>query len=494
MFNSLSSSGQSIVGGMVYTGLTQSITAYNRGVNGAANTFLRRQGRHILESVGLNSNKLGIVGTIARNVVLNGVNSAGELAQHIIAGNLNIHTLPNFSNYGLNTMLSGSNGIDGSIARNINSMHDLVGASITDAVSGGSNGVNYLTTTAYSALSELGLSDVPFTSNFSRKVDDHTLVSSTSYAQRFSLGGYTPKLKYLYAVKFNFNDRSINDSFTFLIKKFDRPKITIEHDQVSMYNFRTDVPKRTLYNPLTLDIHDDANSSAMNFFVGYLRRISPLFSTTTSAEFESNGMNFVKSSGSYGLHSVSGEDVVLIKSIEVFHMYNNFSHMDKYTYHRPKVTNFTLDGLDMEDGTTGNQITLEFAYDGLNIDVAQTADGVSKTFEEAIYGHSFGVNKKGADKGSALDASLRNLLTTTTTSAITTPIPGTSALDSITNNALNPASFKAALTRGFNMDAIIPADILNKPGDILHSVVDTPINQKISAGYDMVNNLLAKKI
>jgi hypothetical protein len=232
----------------------------------------------------------------------------------------------------------------------------------------------------------------------------------------------------------------------------------------------------------------------MNFFVGYLRRISPLFNTTSSTDFEANGMNFERSSGSYGLHSTSSEDIVLIKSIEVFHMYNNFSHMDKYTYHRPKITNFTLDGLDMEDGTTGNQITLEFAYDGLNIDVAQTAEGVSKTFEEAIYGHSFGTNKTGADRGSASDISLRNLLTTNTTSTITNPVTSTSALDSITNNALNPASFKAALTQGFNMDAIIPADILNKPGDILHSVVDTPINQKISAGYDMVSNLLAKKI
>lgn len=537
LFDTLSNTGQTVVAQMVNTGLAQSIATIGRNASHTnhANT--------ILSNVGVNPSKMGLLSAIVGGVVQQGSHSAGQLSAHIAAGNLHMGNLQNFNNYNFNkTLMRDTTGNTGSIAGHINNISNLVGASISGAVSNGARGgINYLTSSAYNTLSKTGILNNQYfggalsggvrqlASSVSGFVDalgfspaanedkSGSITSGASYAMDYD--EFNGKFKFLYAVKFTFNNESknINDSFTFLIKKFDRPKITVEHDQVNMYNFRTEVPKRTTYNPLSLEIHDDVKSNAMNFFVGYLRRISPIFNKSNTSVFETNGMNFGESTGSYGLHTDSGSQVALIEKIEVFHLYNHGTRHDLYTYHRPKITQFMLDALDMSDDGALNQISLEFAYDALNIEVGLEAEGVGTTFEDGIYSHMYGKSVSGSsDTGSQNNESLSNLLVSTAarpadvgmgnvvssdiinkaTNAVSKQVAQVNAIASqsiasVTNPLVNKDSFKQLVSKTLDIPKAIPVGKITAVNNVTQTGPFIANTDKVKYGNAILDDLLA---
>jgi hypothetical protein len=417
-------SGRSVLDGMVLNGLSQSISAYNNSNSPVNNPLINQGGSYVLNSIGINTNRLGMMGGGTSGIANIGMQAATQIAQSILTGNLNLQNLNMFSNFSTNSLLSSTSGIIGSIAGNFNMLSDLLGSSVSNSIMGGQFGNQFLTNDAFNALSNLGILNVPMIGNVlgsalgsifggnQQQGMFGTISSPASFAMQTE--AFIPKFKYLYAVTITFNEsnggtasKGVNSSFTFLIKKFDRPKISIDHEEVNFYNFRSMVPKKTVYKPITLEIHDDIKSNTMNFLVGYLRRVSPLFNQSNPGAFELNGMNFSSSTSSYGLHSPSGNDVCIISKIELVHLYDYGRHKDVYVFHRPKITEFNMDELDMELGNINCQVSIEFTYDALNMKIGEKADGIQGSLE-ALYRFNGDGN---ADSGSVEDTKYTNLLT-----------------------------------------------------------------------------------
>lgn len=194
-----------------------------------------------------------------------------------------------------------------------------------------------------------------------------TLTSFTAYTD--ILNYYPPKFKYTYIVEFNLNDeykKDISTQFTFLINRFTKPKINIEHEIVSFYNFRTSVPKLTTFEPISLTLHDDIKSEAMSFIMSYLRRVSPIMNQADQGPynywFEGNGMTYSDSFASYNLFTQK-DNINIINNITVYHLYNASRTMDVHKFINPKIESAEFGAFDMSD-PDGCEITLNIVYDG----------------------------------------------------------------------------------------------------------------------------------
>lgn len=414
IFDALSQATQSAVQDSVNTGLTDSISLYNETIRQGLGTGLQEGANDLLNKIGVNTSNIPILGPIMQNMAQSGISAATQVFQHVIDGNLTLNNLGGFSDYLTNTLLGNDPGNTGSIASNINVLHDFLGGTLESTLGNTLTSTNFVSPDVLNKLQSTGL----FPSSFKGNTASPTgggLNDNTSFAM--DMFSFHPKYKFLYIVKIIFSEEysKINDSFTFLIKHFERPKITIEHDEVNFYNFRSMVPKRTVYQPLTFDIHDDIKNNAMQFFVGYLRRVSPIFNHSNSGLYEKNGMDFANSTGSYGLSTQKSAKSV-IKEISIYHVYDYGETMDVHTFFNPKVLEFTLDELDMSVGDSGNAISVNFAYDGLFIDTGVKANS-------GKFGNTLGISEIIASPkaktlqsgGGTRDSKLTNLLASTDT-------------------------------------------------------------------------------
>lgn len=335
----------------VYIGLFQFISGYNQYVRTGLGMLLSDGVNDILEKIGCNLQNIPYIGGILENIVQSGLTSAATVFQHVLDGSLTLDNLPGFGDYNVNSILSNALGINGSIAGGVNGLTDIATA---------------LANHDAGALGKL-------LGGNSNAASGSSIRSNTSYAAVMA-NLYPPKFKFLYIVTIQFKNeyKDINNSFTFLIKQFERPKITIEHDEVNFYSFRSMVPKRVVYQPFNIEIHDDIKSETMKFFVGYLRKISPLFNQKSADAYELNGMDYTNASSSYGLHT-QNDNFNVIDNITVYHLYDYNAAMDVYRFHNPKILEATLGDLDMSAGTDGSSINLSLAYDGLDMNVGVKA-------------------------------------------------------------------------------------------------------------------------
>jgi hypothetical protein len=176
----------------------------------------------------------------------------------------------------------------------------------------------------------------------------------------------------------------MTDDFSLLIHKFDRPEITVEHDEINLYNFKTFVPKSIKYGQVNLEFHDDQTNHSLNFLTSYIRRVSPLFNQKTGTNLEINGLNFENASSSYGLHTKgmepSSDNVNLINNVTVYHLYNYCNTMDVHTFNNPKIEKASMNELNMAEGSVGSSISLTLNYDNYYLDTglaAKIPDGMN---------------------------------------------------------------------------------------------------------------------
>jgi hypothetical protein len=210
------------------------------------------------------------------------------------------------------------------------------------------------------------------------------LCGAKNYAQ--ALIQYAPKHKFMFILQFTlkaeyqteFSTDSINN-MAWLVKSTGRPNINIEHEEVNFYNFWSRVPKRTIYEPVTMRFHDDIKNHGHSFFRSYLEEISPIariggYEKKTGAglthrRLEDGGLNGSKwdyeSTASLG--QLQGDHTSIIDELRVFQLFDYGTKMTVYTYKNPKFLSMNLDDLDMAEGATGNEIEIQFAYDALNI-------------------------------------------------------------------------------------------------------------------------------
>jgi len=201
---------------------------------------------------------------------------------------------------------------------------------------------------------------------------------------------YAPKFQFLFIVQIEFNE-GYTDLGTletaFVVKHSNRPTINFEYEDINMYNFWTKVPKKSVYEPITMRFYDDNWNQAMTFYNSYLKAMSPIANMDFPQSMENTGVyerqsmafsNINQSetwpgptpthsyASSYGPTNIDDQKDI-IKRITLFHVYREGRLMNVYRFFNPRILNLTLDDLDMTQTGEGNEVSFQFSYDGLNI-------------------------------------------------------------------------------------------------------------------------------
>jgi hypothetical protein len=182
------------------------------------------------------------------------------------------------------------------------------------------------------------------------------------------------KFAFLFAVKFVFNqdfqetlDKNA-ESMTFLVKNATRPTVEIEYEDTNMYNFRTKVAKKSIYQPGKIQFYDDMANQTSSFYKKYLELMIPNMRIVDPTIYEHSQFEFEGGLNSSSLQSLPGESghKGILKRIEYYQILDWGKSMNVMIYHNPKITSVDISDTDMEANALCD-VTLDFAYDGLNI-------------------------------------------------------------------------------------------------------------------------------
>lgn len=203
---------------------------------------------------------------------------------------------------------------------------------------------------------------------------------------------FAPKQKFLFVVDITFRPqyqswKNIGSDMAFVVKTSTRPDVSFEYEEINMYNFRTRIAKRTIYNPMTMTFYDDNQNNANLFYTAYMRAMSPIAniggvdtSIPSIQEYQTQSMDRTEEfgttfdlnstpmySGAASLGALHDNAENILAEIRLFHVFDYGRLMNVYRFFHPKITTLNLDDLTMSDSGNGTEMTIEFAYDGLYI-------------------------------------------------------------------------------------------------------------------------------
>lgn len=228
----------------------------------------------------------------------------------------------------------------------------------------------------------------------SAKVVIETQRNPTHFASSLAKD-HQPKYKFLFMVEFVFHpeyqhlmssEGRLKSQFEFVVKNSTRPNVSFEHDEVNMYNYWTKVPKRTIYEPITMRFYDDIQNSASTFYTNYMRAMSPIanegqdgnmvlpnhyqeHSLTQSVVSRTGTPN--NTIGGASLGALNGDATNILLEIKLYHLYDWGKLLNVYHMYNPKITNLNLDDVDMAESGAGSELEIQFVYDGLYVEPAR---------------------------------------------------------------------------------------------------------------------------
>ncbi len=204
---------------------------------------------------------------------------------------------------------------------------------------------------------------------------------------------YAPKHNFMFFVEFQFQPDYLNlgikkhpngaedIKFHMLSRQFTRPNISVEYEDVNMYNFHTKVAKRVMYDPFNIRLYDDIQNESMAFLEKYLKARSPIARHDTPLGiYETKGMDFEANpdgnvTGADGLQggaaSMGGyvnDNRSILKQITVYHIFGGGAKVNRFTFINPKIMQFDISDFDMENGTDPSTIDIQVAYDSMFIE------------------------------------------------------------------------------------------------------------------------------
>ena len=211
-----------------------------------------------------------------------------------------------------------------------------------------------------------------------------------------------PKHKFMFVVEFQFSSQYVDAfgdlEFAFVVKRAQRPVVNFEYEDINYYNFHTKVLKRSEYAPLQMTFYDDMLSNALKFYNRYLQIISPV-SRGNGQRFllEEGGMTFDQEQGanSASVGPVGNTTQTIIRRINLYHLTHAGRQVDVYQFDTPRLQAIQLDDLDMTDGSTGTEVTIEFNYDrlylqpGLDINTDNFQNRITNATDAGKYAITF---------------------------------------------------------------------------------------------------------
>lgn len=234
-----------------------------------------------------------------------------------------------------------------------------------------------------------------------------TQPQASQFGQTCGVGNYAtdlikfaPKYKFLFVVELQFDPAfqkiigkqggTIDPAF--VIKSTTRPSVDFEYEDINMYNFRTKVARKTVYQPITMKFLDDDRNNAMQFYNLYLKLISPIANLNAEVvqmdplqiyDLAGGGMGFESSTapinGSWNSPTVgklyagslgafgNTDTTNILRRISIYHVYRAGTMMNQFHFYNPKITKLELDELDMAS-SEGTEVSLTFSYDSMYIE------------------------------------------------------------------------------------------------------------------------------
>lgn len=219
---------------------------------------------------------------------------------------------------------------------------------------------------------------------------DFDLCGASPYAM--DLIKLAPKHNFMFIVDFQFTPgysewTDITNTMAFVVKRSNRPNVQFEYEDINMYNFRTKVPTKTMYDPMTMAFYDDNQNAAHLFYTAYMRAMSPI-ANMRNGFYDEDGMNFDQkaprktfAAGDPGLQSYAasvgsliGNEKSILGRVRLYHVYDSGKYMNIYNFYNPRITTFSPSDLNMAETGDGAEFEFQFAYDGLFIDATQSVE------------------------------------------------------------------------------------------------------------------------
>lgn len=229
----------------------------------------------------------------------------------------------------------------------------------------------------------------------------------TKYAAALASGdgGFDPKTKFLFKVKFAFQPAvrdmmsalgvdadELSRNLTFTVKNIDLPKIDFTYEEVNMYNFRTKVLKSISNRQISMSFYDDVANNAVSFANIYMMLLMPItrMQQDPTARLEDFGFSFsmdnMSRDTSYrGILPNGARDAISEMVIEQFYIERNSSttsrqqvaehlvKMNSFSFINPRLVQIDLNDQDHENGSSANTISTSFDFDALRINVREDA-------------------------------------------------------------------------------------------------------------------------
>jgi len=229
-------------------------------------------------------------------------------------------------------------------------------------------------------------------------------------------GGFDPKTKFLFKVRFEFNDaakriaaslgldteHSLDRNLTYVVKQIDMPKYELEYEEVNMYNFRTKILKRINHQALSFVFYDDVANNAIKFMNVYLQILQPLArqNWSTGTPLEDFGFAFadnlqgIDTSMRAAIKTVDGreaKDILRALTIEQYYLNRGESanlkgqqirqsiYVNTFTFTNPRISGFTLQDQDHESGGAPNMMDCQFDFDALFMKTGIIADDLERS-------------------------------------------------------------------------------------------------------------------
>lgn len=200
---------------------------------------------------------------------------------------------------------------------------------------------------------------------------------------------YAPKYKFLFIVQFEYSQSFAGTSsyinHAFVVKSTTRPSVDFEYEDLNMYNFRTKVAKRAVYQPINMRFYDDDRNNALQFYTTYLKAMSPIANLNpdgpnAATEGYENvllpvapkqkqinsalGYRVRADASSIGTPGSTGIEKNFLRKVTIFHVYRQGRLMNIYNLYNPRITSLKLDDLDMSS-SDGAEVEIEINFDGM---------------------------------------------------------------------------------------------------------------------------------
>jgi len=326
-----------------------------------------------------------------------------------------------------------------------------------------------------------------------------TILRSPQIASRVFLGGQTdnnilqaiPRVKFEFYVQFvlgpsaqqmlgqaklaEYNNKR---GMSFRVKTVDRPKLTLQTEELNQYNKKVIVYKKVEYNETSVKLHDTVDDSILATWVDYFtfyfadsrQKSGPSGnsnqnSATPNPPYEQSPYSAsMQWDSGWGFQPIVNNDTNFFTNIIVYALFANT--YTAWSYVNPKITSIDWEQFDYASSDT-EEVTIQFRYEAINY----LAFGSPITNNPYGFMENFGYTQADyipANTGSVVNTGLQPAMPRIFVSA-TAPLQNTTTPPQApTNNISNPSgSVPTANDTATTTNALQNATVSKAPGTVV---------------------------